>query len=84
MKTCSFIQKRFQNRCFPVNFAKFLRKIILQNIYERLFLEKEKTVFLFCVKILSMDIRRKMSMEIAWEKVIEGLDFTEEGDIILQ
>ena len=25
LKACNFIKKRFQNRCFPVNIAKFLR-----------------------------------------------------------
>ena len=24
-ETCNFIKKRFWHRCFPVNFAKFLR-----------------------------------------------------------
>ena len=35
--------KRDSNRgVFPVNFAKLLRKTILQNIYERMLLEEEK------------------------------------------
>ena len=25
LKSCNFIKKRFQERCFPVNIAKFLR-----------------------------------------------------------
>ena len=25
LKACNFIKKRLQHRCFPVNFAKFLR-----------------------------------------------------------
>ena len=34
-----FIKKRLQHRCFPVNFAKFLRTPILRNICERLLLD---------------------------------------------
>ena len=33
---CNFIKKRFQPRCFPVKFAKFLRTPILKNICERI------------------------------------------------
>ena len=32
LKVCSFIKKRLQHRCFPVNIAKFLRTPILKNI----------------------------------------------------
>ena len=32
MKACSFIKKRLQHWCFPVNIAKFLRAPFLQNI----------------------------------------------------
>ena len=35
LKTCNFIKKRSQHRCFPVNIAKFLRLPILKNICER-------------------------------------------------
>ena len=38
LKSCNFIKKRLQHRCFPVNIVKFLRIPILKNIYERLFL----------------------------------------------
>ena len=38
----SFMKKRLQHRCFPVNIAKFLRTPILKNICERLFLESNK------------------------------------------
>ena len=34
----SFIKKKHQHRCFPVNIAKFLRAPILKNIYEWLLL----------------------------------------------
>ena len=36
LKTCNFIKKR--QRCFPVEFAKFLRTPILKNSCERLLL----------------------------------------------
>ena len=38
LKTCNFIKKRIQHRCFPGKFAKFLRTPILKNIGERLLL----------------------------------------------
>ena len=31
LKTCTVIKKRLQHRCFPVNFAKPLRTLVLQN-----------------------------------------------------
>ena len=37
-KTCNFIKKIIQHRCFPGKFAKFLRTPILKNIGERLLL----------------------------------------------
>ena len=33
----NFIKKRLQHRCFPINIAKFLRRLVLKNICERLF-----------------------------------------------
>ena len=39
-----FNQKILQQRCFPVKFAKFLRKPILKNICERL--------LMFCLVLL--------------------------------
>ena len=35
-QACSFIKKELQHGCFPVNFGKFLRTLILKNICERL------------------------------------------------
>ena len=35
-----FIKKRLQNKCFPVNIAKFLRTTILKNICEWWLLDK--------------------------------------------
>ena len=34
----NFIKKKLQHKCFPLNFAKFLRMPILKNIWERLLL----------------------------------------------
>ena len=31
LKACNFIKKRFQHKFFPMNFAKFLRTLFLQN-----------------------------------------------------
>ena len=39
LKVSKFIQKRLQNRCFPVKFAKFLSTPILKNIYGQLLLQ---------------------------------------------
>ena len=39
LQSASFLQKRFQHKCFPVKFAKLLRTPILQNICNRLLLE---------------------------------------------
>ena len=32
LKTCNFVKKRLQQRCFPVKFAKFLRKSFFHRI----------------------------------------------------
>ena len=39
LKVYSFIKKRLQYRCFPVNIAKFLRTSILKNICQQLLLD---------------------------------------------
>ena len=38
MSACNFIKKRLWHRCFPIKFAKFLRKPFLQNTSGRLLL----------------------------------------------
>ena len=35
LQGCNFIKKRLQQRCFPVNIAKFFRIAIVKNIWER-------------------------------------------------
>ena len=36
LEACDFIKKRLWQRCFPINFAKFLRKPFLKNTSGRL------------------------------------------------
>ena len=38
-KTCNFLEKGLQHRCFPVNIAKYLRTLILMKIFEQLLLQ---------------------------------------------
>ena len=38
-KTCNFLIKRLQHRCFPVNIAKFLKTLILMKICEQLLVQ---------------------------------------------
>ena len=38
VRTANLLKKRLQHKCFPVNFAKFLRKRFLQNIFGRMLL----------------------------------------------
>ena len=51
----NFINKRFQNRCFRVNIAKFLRTPILKNLCERLqvwkFIKKENLAQVFSCEV---------------------------------
>ena len=39
LKTCNFLKKIIQHRCFPVNISKFLRTLILTKICEQLLLQ---------------------------------------------
>ena len=38
-KTCNFLKKNLQHRCFPVNIAKFFRTLILMKICKQLLLQ---------------------------------------------
>ena len=42
-------KKRIQHRCFPVNIAKFLRAAILKNLYERLLLKLDRSVWVILI-----------------------------------
>ena len=42
LQICNFLKKRFHRRCFSVNIAKFLKKLILKKICERLLLNNVK------------------------------------------
>ena len=46
VEACNFIKKRLCQRCFPVNFAKFLRTPFSQNTSGRLLLKNIKKNFL--------------------------------------
>ena len=49
LKACNFLKKRLRHRCFPVDFAKFLKTLILMKICEQLLLP----FFLLTVNISS-------------------------------
>ena len=53
-------QKGLWHRCFPVNFAKFLRTQFLQNTYGR---PRLKTNFLFRISISDTRIMRKIHLK---------------------
>ena len=48
LQTEGLIKKRLQHRCFPVQFAKFLRASVLKNICELLLLEQDLRTLLWC------------------------------------
>ena len=55
IQTCNFIEKRRQNRCFPLNIAKLLRTPILKKICKRMVvvasaLSKNQFKVKFCSK----------------------------------
>ena len=52
LRTCNFIKKILQHRCFPMEFAKILKKSILKNICERLLLNLFITCKCFWVLML--------------------------------
>ena len=49
-----FIKKRLRYRCFPVNFAKFLKTPILMNIFERMIVGYEAMKQYIHINILMM------------------------------
>ena len=44
LQACNFIKKRLRHRCFPMNIAKFLRTLILQNISDGCFRQKSEKI----------------------------------------
>ena len=56
-KTCYFLKKRLQHRCFTVNIAKFLRTLILIKICKQLLLP----FLLFTVNISSSYLKKKIA-----------------------
>ena len=68
LQACNFIKKRLQQRCFPVNIAKFLRTPILKNICERLLLESYRSNsktqnLLFFIENNQIDLQQQKIME---------------------
>ena len=43
LRPATLLKKRFSHRCFPMNFAKFLRTPFLHNTSRRLFLNKRNS-----------------------------------------
>ena len=60
IKTCNFINKRLQHRCFPVNIAKLLRLPILKNICKRLLLLFSAKTIARCSYILNLRNTRSL------------------------
>ena len=54
LKACNFIKKRLQHRCFPVNFAKFLRIPFVTGHLHRWLLLEGICVRTSLVKILQL------------------------------
>ena len=68
LKFATLLQKRPWHRCFPVNFAKFLRTLFVQNTSGRLFLwttpsETSNTNYLELLKRRSKEQEKNMSCE---------------------
>ena len=55
-KACNFIKKRLWHRCFPVNFAKVLRTLFLQNTSRRLLLFRVNRVSDYYAKIIYIKV----------------------------
>ena len=51
VRLATLLKKRLWHRCFPVNFAKFLRTLFLQNTFGRLFLYAFVLSNVVCLKI---------------------------------
>ena len=53
LRPATLLKKRLRHRCFPVNFAKFLRTPFLQNTSGRLLLYEDKRALSFATFSLS-------------------------------
>ena len=88
LPACNFIKKRLQDRCFPVNTAKFLRTPILKNICEWLLLGCKR----FSWRCSAKELLRKISQNLkgktcvwfpfAIKELAVGLQFYERGTLI--
>ena len=61
LRSATLLKKRLWHRCFPVNFAKFLRKPFLQNTSRRLLLKVVNLLFYFRVFVSE---KRKCTLNI--------------------
>ena len=52
LKVCNFLKKGAKHRCFPVNIAKFLRTLILKNIFEKMLVTVRKYAINDIVQLL--------------------------------
>ena len=65
------IKKRFQHRCFSVKLAKFLIKVNLKNIYQRLILEKHQDKMTGWFFVVVRGVLRTLSTKIMMELFCE-------------
>ena len=70
LHTSNFIKKRLQNRCFPMNIAKFSRTPILKNICEGL--------------LLTVSLRISLTLFEWWYYSVVSLDFQFISETALQ
>ena len=64
-QACSFIEKRLQQRCFPVNIAKFLRTPAFSKITSGWLL---LIVVIYCIKYWIKLFRKQIGHLFHWEK----------------
>ena len=73
-ETCNSIKKRLWHRCFPVNFAKFLRTIFLQNTSGRLIRSSSLPVSFLTSQCLDSPLLQcSCYSEFHWIKKVNGV-----------
>ena len=78
-KPCNFIKKRLWYRCFPVNFAKFLKTPILMNIFERIIVGYEAMKQYIHINILMMISFLRDHVLFNVVVVMKACSFTKQG-----
>ena len=79
LKPCNFIKKRLWYRCFPVNFAKFLKTPILMNIFERIIVGYEAMKQYVHINILMMISFLRDHVLFNVVVVMKACSFTKQG-----